>query len=154
MSERQTVTLKELQIEFEELQTDVQGLALALERLRRAGDCLLVAVNQDAGSFDSAMRGFEDALRTARVGDGAHLEWAADVLDGRTARRRNIKRPRPETFEEVRQKARACNIYVHHVHTFDGSEFAIYRGRLKVRHATNERLCIIALRQLMRTTPK
>lgn len=152
MEQKQPETLKEALDESASLLRDCQILALALERLRRSVTNLLETRGLDVDTVAAAVEKLEDALAESNPGDGLHLGWAADVLDEKLVRRRMTVRPQAETFEEVRSRAREYNLYVHFVRKFEGSEYAIYRGNVKIAEAANERLCMIRLRLLIRAT--
>ena len=133
------------------LVSDTQALALALERLRRAADAVLRAV-ETGGMFDSALSELESAHAASDHGvHSPHVAWAQDVLDGVVPVRKRKKTGRkPESFDTVRKSAAAHNIFVHFVNTFEGSQFAVYHNSKKVAHALTEKRCVAIMRNLIR----
>lgn len=129
--------------------SDVHALALALERLRRAANALLQAVEERNGNFDHCLSELESAHASSAQADCAYLRWAQDVLDGKEKTRRKPGR-RPESFDAVRARALKSNIVVHYVNTFEGTQYAVYMDHKKVANAMTGERCIVILRKLMR----
>lgn len=128
--------------------TDTQSMAIALERVCRAANVLLDAVARGE-AVDGHVRPLEEALAASGQDTHAHMLWARDVLDGKVPVRRAPQRRR-ETFEQLRKRAAAVNVFVHFVHTFEGSEYAIYAGPNKVAHAKTVERCTAIMRSLVR----
>lgn len=131
--------------------TEAQAMGLALERLRRATEKVLNAVALQE-NIDTVMCELEAAFASSDQDTHTYLHWAQDVLDGaiehRKARRGGRKK---ESLDTVRKAAAHYNIYVHFVHTLEGTEYAIYRAHTKVAHARSDQRCISVLRRLMKT---
>jgi hypothetical protein len=127
---------------------DVQAMALALERLRRAADVLLTA-HAEHLSISAALDSLERAYTASGQDTHKHLVWAQKVLDGSAPQRLRVERKR-ETFDQLRARAVKQNIFVHFVHTFEGSEYAVYRGREKVAHAKTPIRCMAVIRAHLR----
>lgn len=130
--------------------TDLQAMALALERLRRAADAVLTCVAFDT-SMDKALSELEAAYASSNQDTHTHLHWAQDVLDGHVKhKRRQLKQP-SETFDQLRKRAARSNVFVHFVHTFEGTEYAIYRGRVRIASAKTPDRCMSLVRSALRT---
>lgn len=133
---------------------DAQALALALEHLRRAADALLTALTLGEG-LDTPLHVLEGAVYVAKQEIPELHRWAAEVLDGtfsKPPKRKNKKKRidnRPQTLDAVINQAKRSNLVVHLVRSFEGTEYAIYRGSVKVAHAKSETRCIAVLRRLM-----
>lgn len=126
-------------------------MALALERLRRAASSVLDSFALQE-NIDHAMSELEAAHASSNQDTHTYLAWAQDVLDGVIDHKRKKRGGRKkESLEAVRQRAIKHNIYVHFVHTLEGTEYAIYRAHTKVAHARTDQRCISVLRRLMRT---
>lgn len=133
--------------------TEARAMALALERLRRASEAVLNAVALQE-NMDTCMCELEAAFASSDQDTHSYLLWAQDVLDGAIEHRRKQRGGRKkESLETVRQRALRQNIYVHFVHTLEGTEYAIYRAHTKVAHARTDQRCISVLRKLMKTKP-
>lgn len=128
--------------------TDVQSIAIALERVCRAANALLDAVAR-LEPVDVHVRPLEEALAASGQDTHTHMLWARDVLDGKIPVR-NPPQRKKETFEQLRKRASEVNVFVHFVHTFEGSEYAIYTGTHKVAHAKTMDRCTAIMRSLVK----
>jgi len=133
--------------------SEARAMALALERLRRAAEAVLntVALQEN---LDTCMCELEAAFASSDQDTHSYLLWAQDVLDGQIEHRKKRRGGRKkQSLDTVRQQAMQHNIYVHFVHTLEGTEYAIYRAHTKVAHARSDQRCISVLRKLMKTKP-
>lgn len=131
---------------------EVRALALALERLRRAAELVLQAVEAGTIDFDPSIGALEEAHANSMQDSNTHLLWAQEALDGPSAPQRKKTGRKPESFDAVRKSAQDHNIYIHYVNTMEGSRFAVYKGILKVSEALTEKRCVAIMNRLMRAT--
>lgn len=128
--------------------TDTQAMAIALERVCRAANALLDAVAR-GDSIEKHIVPLEEALSASGQDSHTCMLWAQDVLDGKVPVRRKPQR-RHETFDQLRKRAAAVNVFIHYVHTLEGSEYAIYKGPDKVAHAKTPERCCTLVRSLIK----
>lgn len=125
--------------------SDVQAMAVALERLRVKVDAVLTAHAQ-LKPLSSLLQELEEAFGASGQDTHTHLLWARSVLGSPPA-----PKPLKETFDQIRLRAARSNVFVHYVHTFEGTEYKVYRGTTKLlaRTKTPDR-CVAVLRSILK----